>query len=239
VQVRLVVPSGASPHSYEPTAKQTLNASKADLWFQIGEPFEKKAMDALSSYGSTLKAVDLRLGIDMIVEKAAGHAHCCHHGCEDPHIWLSPKLVKKQAVTIAKALSELYPENAKVYQKNLLQLQKDLDELDNQISFILTKMKNRRILVSHPAFAYYSRDYKLEQYSIEFEGKEPTPKHLTKILAVAQQKKTPFIFVQAQHLSKGAKLVAQQIGAQIIEIDPLAENYFENMRQMTCKFAMQ
>jgi len=239
VQVKMMVPTGGSPHSYEPTARQILDASKAQVWFQIGEPFEERAVKAMTSYGSDMKIIDMRKGLDLIALEEDGHGHCKHHDCKDPHIWLSPRLVKKQAERISKTLSKIYPDNKETYHKNLRKFQKNLDDLDFEISSMLHSMKNRTILVSHPAFGYYCKDYGLKQISIEFEGKEPSPQHLTKILNLARKNESPFVFAQTQHLSKGAKLVADEIGAEIIEVDPLAENYKENMLSLTRSFSAQ
>jgi zinc transport system substrate-binding protein len=239
VDVKLVVPTGASPHSYEPTARQILEASKADIWFLIGETFEERAVQALTSYNTDLKTVDMRNGIELIEEREPGHEHCHHHGCEDPHIWMSPKLVKEQAETIAKTLSEIYPERAELYAKNLKDFQKKLDDLDAAIVQILQGMKNRTILVSHPAYAYYCKDYSLKQISIEFEGKDPSPHQLTKILQRARGNKSPYVYIQVQSPSKGAKLVADEIGAEIVDLDPYGENYFENMVHISKSFAKQ
>lgn len=239
VQVKMMVPAGGSPHSYEPTSRQILEASKAQIWFRIGEPFEERSIQAMTSYGSKMKIVDMRTGINLITLEEGPHGQCSHHDCKDPHIWLSPRLVRKQAESIAKALSDIYPEHAETYHKNLRKFQKDLDDLDIEISGILHSMKNRTILVSHPAYGYYCKDYGIEQISIEFEGKEPSPQHLTRILNLARKNETPIVYVQAQHLSKGARLVANEIDAEIVELDPLAENYKENILNISRSFSAQ
>lgn len=239
VKVNLIVPRGASPHSYEPNARQILESSQADIWFLIGETFEDRAVQALTSYRTHLRPIDMRKGIEMISEHADGHAHCAHHGCEDPHIWMSPRLVKKQGEEIAKTLIEVYPEYAELYCKNLEEFKKKLDDLDLEIIQILKGMKNRTLLVSHPAYAYYCRDYGLKQVSIEFEGKDPSPQQLTKVLQIARSSKSPFVYIQAQSPSKGARLVAAEIGAIVIDLDPLAEEYFDNMIQLSRTFSNQ
>jgi zinc transport system substrate-binding protein len=239
VEVKLVVPTGASPHSYEPTARQILDASKADIWFLIGESFEERAVQALTSYKTDLKTIDMRSGIELIEEREPGHEHCHHHGCDDPHIWMSPELVKKQGRTITETLIEKYPERALLYTENLRKFEEKLNELDKQISTILESMKNRTILVSHPAYAYFCKDYGLKQISIEFEGKDPSPNQLTKILQRARKNMSPFVYIQVQNPSKGAKLVAEEIGARIVDLDPYGENYFENMIHISKSFAAQ
>lgn len=239
VSVELMVPPGASPHSFEPTAKQVLNASKADIWFRMGEGFEAKAMPALKSYHPYMQIIDLREGVNLIMADEH-HVHCCaHHDCVDPHIWLSPKQAKIQAQTIAKALINTYPENAEYYQKSLARLLNDLDDLNRDIEATLRPLKNRTIMVSHPAFAYFCRDYGMKQLSIEFEGKEPTPRQLTEILQQAREAHIKKIFILEQLIGKGARLVANNLGARVVELDIFAQNYLGNMRDIAREFAQQ
>lgn len=239
VTTEVVVPTGGSPHAYEPTVKQILEASKAEIWFTIGETFETRALQALQHAKHSLEAIDLREGLPLIYSDEESHAHCGHAHSADPHIWLSPRLAQRQAQKIAEVLSKHFPFHQPLYVKNLDEFKRRLQELDKKIYLTLSSMKNRTLLVSHPAFAYYAKDYDLKQVSIEFEGKEPSPRHLTRLLEVAKQEKHPYIYIQKQHSSKGARLIAKEIGATIIEVDPLAENYFENILEMTHNFSKQ
>lgn len=236
LKVGLMVPAGASAHTYEPTPKQMMAASGATIWFRIGEPFENKAIQALKSHHPELKIVDLRQGLDLI----AGSC-CCHQKCHaqsmDLHFWLSARLAQIQAETIAKALMEVYPEHTEVYKANLAKFQADLKGLDEKIQEILKPIKNRHILVSHPAYAYFCRDYGLSQYSIEVEGKDPTPQQLTRTLQLARRLNIRTIFIQIQYNNKGARLVADEIGANIVTLDPYAEDYYPSMLAIAHAFA--
>lgn len=235
VQVILMVPAGASSHTYEPTPRQILTASKADLWFQLGETFEERASRALQCHNPRLKLVDLRQGLDLITSDPSGHC-CCHAHGYDPHIWLSARLAKIQAETIANALSEYYPEHRELYQERLRAFQSELDDLDQEITDTLKGIKNRTIMVSHPAYAYFCRDYDLRQLSVEFEGKDPTPQQLTNILNEARRAEIKTIFIQQQYSSKGARLIAKEIGAEVVTLDPYAENYIESMLNIARNF---
>jgi len=237
VKVELMVPAGASSHTYEPTPKQTLAASHADIWFQIGESFEPRATRALKSYHPEMDIVDLRKGINLIVSKEGdeGCCHCCHHAhdsCIDPHFWLSPREVKIQAATIADALIERYPQHRRQYEDGLKELTQELEGLDREITDILAPLKNRIIMVSHPAYAYFCRDYQIKQLSIEFEGKDPTPQQLTRVLKQAQESHIKSIFIQMQYNNKGARLIAKEIGAEVVTLDPYAEQYFASLREI-------
>lgn len=240
VQVGLMVPAGASAHTYEPTPRQMLGAVKADLWLYVGEGFESKVRAALSSHNPRMQFVDLRDRLDLITFDHE-HPGCSHHheGCYDLHYWLSPKLAKIQAETIAHALIKLYPENASLYKENLVKFKEELDLLDQEIRNILSTPHNPVIMVSHPAYAYFCRDYDCKQLSIEFEGKDPTPQQLTKVIHAARLYGIRTIFVQMQYSSKGAKLIAAHIRANVINLDPYSEHYIESIRTIAKAFASQ
>ena len=207
----------------------------------IGEPFEERATQALSSHRTAMHLLDLREGIEMIPEGEAGDAHHCHNGnCLDPHIWLSPRRVQQQAKAIAQTLIELYPENKEFYEKNLETTLKKLDTLDLDLQKTLAPLRGKKILVSHPAFGYLAADYGFTQIPFEQEGKDPTPQRLTQLLKTAKSSGARTIFVQAQHTAgKGINLIANELGMQVEELDPLAENYFKNMRTMAERLATQ
>lgn len=239
VKVGLIVPQGASAHTYEPTPKQVVKISKAEAWFRIGEGFEDKVLKVLTAYNPNLVVADLRTNVDMIsADPHSGH-HCCHCNSQDLHIWLSAREAKPQAITIANTLSTMYPENKEFYQRSLIAFLQELDSLDNEISNILSKMKNRTIFVSHPAYAYFCRDYGIDQLSLEVEGKDPTPQTLNMILNQARNKHIKKIFIQAQYSNKGAKLFAKELNAELVMLDPYAENFIDSMRKIARNFAAQ
>lgn len=237
VTVGLMVPAGASAHTFEPTPKQMIEASKADIWFRIGESFETRAVNALKYHHPEMDVVDLRQGMDMISADPHSGCCCCHANSQDLHIWLSARQAKIQADTIAKTLIRHYPEHAQRYQTALEAYTKELDALDAQIATILQPLSNRIILVSHPAYAYFCRDYQLSQHSIEFEGKDPTPLQLNNTLIKAREAKIDRVLIQAQYSSKGAKLIAKELGAKVVMLDPYSEDYINSMLEIARQIA--
>ncbi|MBA3602385.1 MAG: zinc ABC transporter substrate-binding protein [Parachlamydiaceae bacterium] len=242
VKVELMVPAGASSHTFEPTPKQMLNASHADIWFQIGESFETRASRALQGHNPKLTLIDLRKGVDLIIDEEGGGCHCSAHAkecCVDPHFWLSARQAKIQARTIADALTQRYPQHAQLYAKNLHSFIQELEELNKEIEAKLAPLQNRTIMVSHPAYAYFCRDYALKQLSIEFEGKDPSPRQLTNVLTRARHAGIKTVFIQMQYNNKGALLIAKELGAKVVTLDPYAEDYFTMMREVASHFAAQ
>lgn len=230
VIVEKFVPAGASPHSFEPTSRQLLEASKGVLWFRIGEGFEGRTLDVFK--GKT-KIINLRDGLPLICGKSC---QCHPQDPHDPHIWLSTRLLKIQSKTIAQALSELLPDSKPLFESNLAELTAELDILDDEIKAMVAASPRKYILVTHPAFGYFCRDYGLTQLSIEFEGKEPTPRQMTDLLQLAREQKIDRIFLEPQHNTKGGLRIASELNIPTFWLDPYKENVLENLKTIAKAF---
>ncbi len=233
VEIGLIVPAGDSGHTYEPTPKQMMEACKADIWFQIGEPFEIRASRAMRERNPTLRLVDLRNGVAMIQEHSC--AHCKNSA--DPHIWLSARQAKVQATTIAKTLSEVYPANAEKYKANLEKFIAELTALDEEILKMYNAESPKFIVVGHPAYGYFVRDYGQKQVSVESEGRDPSPKQLTNLLNQIKSLNVQKIYVQPQYSTKGPTLIANQLGIKVVELNPYSEDYINSMRSIGQNFS--
>lgn len=239
VEVQVMVPPGASAHTYDPSPKQMMRAGEADLWFTLGESFEEKARKAMETYNPNLRIIDLREGIPLLQSHCThSHSDNCKEGA-DPHLWLSPKVAREQVRLITNALSARYPESTATFQSNAAALDKDLQALDAKIQEITKNAPQRTLMVSHPAYGYFARDYGFRQLPIEFEGKDPSPKQLGRLFEEAKNQKIHKIYVQPQHSAKGARLIAQQIGAEVVVLDPYREDYFAFMEEAAQAFANQ
>jgi zinc transport system substrate-binding protein len=241
VVVNVLVPPGGNPHAFEPTPKQMLNAGSSDIWFRIGESFETRASDVLKSHNSSMMVIDTREGIQLISLSGHtcchSHTHTCRHDDQDTHIWLSPRLAKIQAKTIAKALKNRYPECQEQFEKNLNQFLTELDELDKELAALFSQSKAKAILVSHPAFGYLCKDYGLTQLSIEFEGKDPSPQQLTQLLQTVKNLEIKRVFTQEQYQNKGALLIAKALNAEVFSVDPYSRDYLNNLKEIAKLFA--
>lgn len=232
LDVQTVVPTAANPHSFEPTSRGVSAMGRSQIWFRIGEPFEGKILPILTGNNPSLIVADLRDGIDLIEEAhELGCKHCSMDHL-DRHIWLSPKLAKAQAELIEKALSQKFPEQAEIFQKNCLQLCSELTDLDAEIRDLLKGVEKRTLLVSHPAFAYFCKDYDFTQLSVEYEGKDPRPKHLEEVLKRAASESADVALALPQYNNKGAQLIAEKLHMPVRFIDPYSDNYFETMRKL-------
>ena len=70
---------------------------------------------------------------------------------------------------------------------------------------------------------------------IEIEGKNPKPAQLKDLIEYANQNDIHVIFVQPQFSAKSAEVIAREIAGQVAIVDPLAEDWTFNLRNVALK----
>ncbi len=221
VQVEVMVPPGADPHTYEPTMRQMRAAAHATIYVKVGHPhfaFERVWFDRFLAENPGLLVVDGARG----VARLSG----------DPHLWTSVDAMRTMAIHTAGALAKILPAEAQEIGRRLRGLEAELDGLDRDIRRTLAPCRNRSFLVFHPAWGYFAESYGLRQIAIEHDGKVPAPADLARIIETARAAGVRRVFVQPQTSASGARLVAGEIGAQVVTLDPLAADWDENLRHV-------
>ncbi len=248
VAISVMIPPGHNPATYEPTPQQLQDLSHSKLYFRIGHiPFEKRWIPNFSSLNPAMNIIDTSQGVSLITplaeeeheeNHAAEHEHGSdhHHKGTDPHIWLSPNAVKIQAGHIRDALVATDPGKKDEYEKNYQNFVRDINELEKEMKAILSELKGKKFLVFHPAWGYLARDFGLEQVAIETEGKEPGPADLKRVIDVARSENIRVIFVQSQFSIHSAQAAADEIGGQVVQLDPLSPDWLDNMKTIAQAF---
>ncbi len=236
VRTLTLVGPGESPHSYQPSDRQVSEVMRADIFFQIGIPLESGRWFQAIAGSNRVSIVDLRQGIELRDMNA--HSHHDHEQHEpdpfgkDPHIWLSPKLLKQQARTVAKALTDTRPARAKTYETRLHAVLEKLDKLDEAIRTLLKPHRGKAVFVFHPAWGYFCDEYGLRQIAVEIEGKAPTDHELTELHRLARKERARVVFVQPQITGRAAQAIADTIDGRVEVADPLAEDVAENLMRL-------
>ncbi len=229
IVVKSLVPEAADPHGFEPPAKELLSLFNAKAWFLVGEPFEDHFLPIIKRNDPALKVIHLDHNVSKTLQLCCPH-HSHKHTMEDRHFWMSPKVMKTQINMMAGALKDLYPQKSEIIDQRLKEINIDFDKLDSELTSQTADCNSPYLLVSHPAFGYFCRDYGLNQLAIENETQDPSPKELTILFDTIKQKKIKTIYVQKQHSYKMAKLAAESLNLKMVEVNPYSENYFENMQ---------
>jgi len=234
VEVHVMVPSGANPHTYEPAPRQMTDLSKADIYFSIGIPFESAWMERFKSINPDLSVVETHLGIERKpIERHDGHDHGHAHengdgqASPDPHIWLSPPLVKIQAGNILKGLIAADPAHRNAYERNHAAFIREIDTLDAELRRRL--QKGTEFMVFHPSWGYFADAYGLVQVPVEIEGKSPKAAEIQRLIRYAEERNIRTVLVQPQLSSRSAEMIAHSIHGRTVDADPLAGNWPDNL----------
>lgn len=250
VEVLTVVRPGESPATYQPTDAQISGIIKAAVYFRIGVPFENGPWFEAIRAARGPRIVDLRRGVRLRrmsravdpekpspLERKHGRTEDVdqvhrHAGGEDPHIWLSPRLLKILARAVAAELARLDPAHRDEFNENLAALEARLDGTDATIRAALQPLRGRAFFVFHPAWGYFAEEYGLRQVAVELEGKEPSDRELTRLQQLARTEQVKVVFVQPQISGRSARAVAAAIGGRVERIDPLAADVPESLTRV-------
>ncbi len=235
VEVQELIPPGSSPSTYNPKPSELANVERAKIYFRIGQlPFEKSHTETFRGLNPDMKIVSASDVVELRhFEGKKEHSHEKEHehngGAIDPHLWLSPENAKKHVEQIYQALAEIDPKNKDYYQKNANDYIAKLEALDQELKQEFSNIKTENLMVFHPAWGCLADAYGLKQIAIEQAGKDPTAEELAGLVDFAKENNVKVIFVQKQFGTQNAEALAAEVGAAVIQIDPLAENYLENM----------
>lgn len=219
VRVENITPAGVEPHDYEPTARDIMSLQRTKILFLNGGNFEawgEKVKEDLKSSG--IPVVEVSKGL--LVEN-------------DPHVWLSPELVKKQLAIIITGLIQVDPRNADYYSKNGTILSVKMDKLQQEYKKGLANCRKKEFVTSHTAFGYLSREFGLTQVAIAgmAPDAEPSTKQLAEIAKFAKEKELKYIFFERLVSPKLAETVAEEIGAKTLVLDPIEGISDNDMKQ--------
>ncbi len=243
VEVHVLIQPGQQPHSFEPTPRQVVELGSARIFFKADLQFEQRILGKIQETHKHLSIVDVTEGIEK--RPITRHSHHeegqavddshADEGEPDPHVWLSPPLLKTQSRNIAEALQRIDPINKEDYAGNLKQLLDDIQRIHKTTKETLEPYKGEVFYVFHPAFGYFADAYGLEQRPVEIGGKAPTPKQLAEFIQKAKQEQAEIIFVQPQFDQRTAQTIADAINGSVVAMDPLEKNVLENIRKMATK----
>ena len=243
VDVTIIIPSGASPHTYEPRPSLLKKISEAHVFFMIGAGLELWAGNFVRLSNNQLITVKLSEGISLI--KLSKH----HHGDTDisdtesgfanPHIWLDPKIAKLMVNKIISVLCKIDNKHMKYYEKRGLAYLDKLDELHVSIASTVEKFKIRKYVCFHPAWDYFARQYKLESVGVieAAPGRSPTPRSIKKIVSLIIKHDIRAVFAEPQLNPKVAEVIAREAGVKVLFLDPMGgpdikgrSSYFDLMK---------
>ncbi len=240
VKVRLLLPPGASPHTFEPTPSILKELHSADVLYTVGHGADDWATNLLVDLGAVGVTVDNQVALHEYGEHEDdndyehGHEEEMHeHGDEgtndhkhegvDPHYWLSVPNAKQIARNIAEDMTVRWPNLSQQINANLSQYLIELDWADQEIRQTLENVENKQIVTLHGAWYYFAEEYGLEIVAT-FEptpGREPTPQYLAALGHAVEDSGVSVIYSEPQLATDTLEPFVADHGIDITIIDPL------------------
>jgi ABC-type Zn uptake system ZnuABC Zn-binding protein ZnuA len=215
-EVVLVLPPGASPHTFEPTPASVRALSGAEVLFAIGHGVDDWAARLASGAGvPQVRAVDAGI--------ALRHANEANRGRGDPHYWLSAPNGKVIARTVAAELARRAPRRDAEIGRSLAAYLARLDAADAQVRALLADLPTRKIATFHDAFGYFAEAYGLQVAAVfePYAGIEPTPRFIVEFQRKIRASGVRVVFTEPQLSVEALRPIARDLGVALAVLDPL------------------
>jgi len=220
VDVVTLLPAGASPHTFEPTPAQMRAVAEAAVFVEVGAGLDAWAAKLRAAHTGPMTVITLATGVPLLgATEREGESHG-----GDPHLWLDPVLVRDHFVpAIANGLSQADPGHAAAFRAAAAEFEAALTKLDAEIRTTLAPATNRNYVAFHSAWRYFGRQYDLHEVAVveSFPGKEPSAQEIAAMVQRARAAHVRAFLIEPQFSPRLAEQVAQEIGAQLVTVDPL------------------
>ena len=212
-------------HTYSPKPSDILAIRKARLFVQVGVGLEVWAAPLVKNAGhATLTVVTTARGIAIIrdpgaIAPAAGEPE--HEG--NPHVWLDPENAKIMVRHLTEALSAVEPAHADTFRANQAAYLHRLDGLQRELDTLVSSVRDRQIVVHHPAWPYFARRFRFEIVGtvVNQSGAEPSAQHLQALINTIRQRHVRVIVSEPQLNQKIPEMLARETGARVLVLTPL------------------
>ncbi len=235
VDVQVLIPPGASPHTFEPSPGLLAGLRQAKVVVVNGadlEPWVTRFLRGLKTAKPFV--VTATEGLDLIREVAGqehGGKEAAHrpgkpahdHAGVNPHVWLDPILAQDICRRIAAAFMQADPTGQTYYEQQLQSYLEKLANLHETIAAATAAFQIKEFIGFHPSFTYFARRYGLQEVGIieVAPGREPTPRAFQDILAAIRRYGIRVVFSEPQFSPRIVEVLAKQAGVSVLTLDPL------------------
>ncbi|MFA5687233.1 MAG: zinc ABC transporter substrate-binding protein [Bacilli bacterium] len=220
-EVKTLMPSNGEIHDYEPTTRDLVNLTNADLFIYNGanlEHFIKQLEEVMNEENPSLVFVNSTKNVNLLKEDQL----------IDPHTWLSPLNAKKQIEEIKNAFVLIDEKHSSYYNEQYNKFALEFDKLHELYQIFLENGKDRYLVTSHAAFGYLTSAYDLVALPIGslHSEEEPTQQNIAHVIEIVNTYEIPYIYAESNAPSNAVITVLEETNAQL-EILYTLENLSE------------
>ncbi|MCG8701768.1 MAG: metal ABC transporter substrate-binding protein, partial [Bacteroidales bacterium] len=167
------VPAGEDPAFWQPEHHELLKFQAADIILLNGADYAKWIAKSSLPLSRCVNTSDSFRGQYLKMDEKIVHSHGSEgeheHDVFDFNTWLNPLLAVEHANAVWQKLVEFLPEKKEELQKNYLELEKDLMEIDIQLERAFANKTSYQFIASHPVYGYLAKRYQLDMVSLHWE----------------------------------------------------------------------
>jgi zinc/manganese transport system substrate-binding protein len=218
--VTVIMPVGASPHDFAPSAAQAEAMESADLLVVNGAGFEEgmaKVVDSVQAAGTPVFA--LADHVDLLGA--------------DPHLWTDPVRMAAAATALGARLAELPGVDTGRLGSQVSRYVAELADLDREIEQIVSAIPaaDRKLVTNHEVFAYFA-----DRYGFEVVGAvvpslttdaEPSARDVEELAELMRAEGVRALFAETTQSTRLAEALADQVGDDVQVIELYAESLGE------------
>lgn len=223
-EVTLLLTPGTDSHSYDPSPVDMVKINECDLFIYTGDTMEAWAANIIGSLDENVSVMSLPKPVKTEENSLSYSSHIEeeHDHSADPHIWTSPVNAMEIVREICENLGEIDPENAEYYKANEESYLKSLELLDAEIRATVASAQHKKIVMCDRfAMLYFCEEYGLEYIAALdacTSNTEPSPAVIVEITKAVEENNIPAVFCAELSNRKVAEAVAQQTGAEVLEL---------------------
>ncbi|WP_392552075.1 zinc ABC transporter substrate-binding protein ZnuA [Orbus wheelerorum] len=254
----ILLPDGASPHTYSLKPSDLIKIKSADLIIWVGDDMEAFLPNFLKSIDNS-KQLELAANPNIKALLRAGHSHEeesdehdhdehssddhhheHHHGQFDMHIWLSPQIARAAAQSIHDKLVVIYPDKASLLDENLSKFTSKLKDTEQIIAKKLNSVQNKGYFVFHDGYGYFESEFNLNHlgsFTVN-PAIQPGVKKIYEIQSELSHKNAVCVFKEPQFSPAIINKLVDGTRVKVGEIDPLGMD-IELSTDAYCKFLLK
>ena len=223
-EVTVVMPSGADPHSYEPSARDAERILDADIVVSVGLDLEEallSVLEAAEGDGVTWFEAAGHVAVRDLEAADDGHEEADHdHGADDPHIWTDPLAMRDVVLALGPVLADA---GVKVGE-GAAELAAELEALDAEVEAILASVppEARQLVTGHRSLGYFADRYGFEQIGTVIPGLstsgEPSARELAQLIEDIKTNGVSAVFTEVGTPASVAEAVATDSGAALVPL---------------------
>jgi zinc/manganese transport system substrate-binding protein len=232
--VEVLMPPGADPHDYEPSAAQAAAVREADLVVANGLGLEARLLDTLeAAEADGVRVLQVAPQLDPVPFEDGGGADDHDHGDDhehdhegdDPHVWLDPDRMADAAGLVAGEIADAtgldraaLDERAATYAAAARRAAEEADGI------LATVPADQRVLVTnHDALGYFARRFDLQLVGVAIPGgstlAEPSAGELAELAELVREEGVRAVFSETIVPARVLDALAREAGSEVAVVE--------------------